>query len=355
MLSHLTQVRRRLAFAALMVAIAGGGAAPPPAPLRPGDKFPPDRFSNFNAQAGGRAEIDLAQWVGKKPFILYYWIPGHRRSEETFQALEKLVGELGGAERIALLGVAVARPDLSEDKIRERLAVLEIRAPVLDDAGFRIGQRLQVSSVPNVTIVDGTGTLRLSNGASLSQVLGYRMDVAQAIRSTAETGQLLTYGYLDRYFPVKELEGRRCPDFTAPQLTDSVERRWHNLLDGSKVNVLIFWSVDCPHCRKSLPEINSWLKANPEGVNIVSCASVTSEAAKSKTREFCDSNGFNFTTLVDSGAKIGELYNVTSTPTIVIIGPDGVVDSAIVSDQTDFGRRIEEKKRKLLKAAGTSG
>jgi thiol-disulfide isomerase/thioredoxin len=194
--------------------------------------------------------------------------------------------------------------------------------------------------------------LRLSNGASLVQVLGYKLDVGQAIRRTAETGKLMTYGYLDRYFPVRELEGEKCPDFTAPMLDDSVEREWYSLLDDSKVNVLIFWSVECGHCRKSLPEINAWLKSNPEGVNVVSCATVPSETVKTKTREFCKLNDFRFPTLVDSDAEIGELYRVTTTPTIVIIGPDGVVDSAIVSGNSDFVGTIEKRKKALLGSNG---
>jgi hypothetical protein len=43
---------------------------------------------------------------------------------------------------------------------------------------------------------------------------------------------------------------------------------------------------------------------------------------------------------------------VTTTPTIVIIGPDGVVDSALVSGHSDFVQTIEEKRKKLLGTAG---
>ena len=72
-----------------------------------------------------------------------------------------------------------------------------------------------------------------------------------------------------------------------------------------------------------------------------------------KTREFCESNELRFPTLVDNQAKIGDLYKVTTTPTIVIMGPDGVVDSSIISGYSDFGVTIENKKRKLLKSGGS--
>jgi peroxiredoxin len=321
-------------------------------PVVPGGLFPASIHANLNTAAGGAEKIDLALYLGKKPIILYYWIATNPRSETLFLQLQDLVQELG-ADRVALFGVAVPRPPaLDADKIRERLKALDIRVPVLEDTGFVIGKQLLVKSVPNISIIDTSGRLRLSNGASLAQVLGYKLDLSAAIRRTAETGQLMTYGHLDRYYPVRELEGEPCPDFTAPLLKDSVERRWHSLLDASKVNVLIFWSVDCTHCRKSLPEINAWLRGNPDGVNVVSCASVTNELVKAKTREFCELNDFQFLTLVDKDAQVSDLYRVTTTPTIVIIGPDGVVDSALVSGHSDFVQTIEEKRKKLLGTAG---
>jgi peroxiredoxin len=344
----------------LAVLVAGLLFTPVPAqqslvaqPVRPGDTFPARSFANLNAGIGGAERIDLAQYRGEKPVILLYWIAGNRRSEDLFLRLQELVQDVG-ADRIALLGVAVPRPNLGEDKIRERIVALGIRVPVLSDVGFGIGKQLRVGSVPNVTILDVEGRLRLTNGASLAQVLGYELDLAKAIRRTAETGQLMTHGYLDRYFPVRELEGKPCPDFKAPMLEDSVERSWHGLLDDAKVNVLIFWSVNCSHCKASLPGINAWLEEHPDGVNVVSCASVKDEAERIETAEFCTRNGFGFPTLVDRDSEVMGLYKITSTPTILIIGPDGVVDSAILSGHSDFGQTIEQKKRQLLATGDAS-
>jgi thiol-disulfide isomerase/thioredoxin len=317
--------------------------------VRPGDLFPPGSYANLNAAEGAPTSIDLVSVLGRKPVVFCYWIPTNSRSEALVREIDRLGAELG-PERIAVFGVAVPRPTLGEDVIRERAAALGLRLPVLQDTGFVLGQRLQVSSVPNVSILDREGRLRLANGASLRQVLGYDLDLEKAIRRTAATGTLLSVGYLDRYFPVHELTGEKAPDFRAPLLEDSVEQRWHSLLDDEKINVLIFWSVDCPHCRQSLPEINTWLAEHPDGVNVVSCASVTSASGKTQTAEFCKLNGFSFPTLVDEGSRIGDLYRVTSTPTIVIMGPDGVIDSALTSGHIDFGKTIEEKKRKLLGA-----
>ena len=120
------------------------------------------------------------------------------------------------------------------------------------------------------------------------------------------------------------------------------------MLVSDKVNVLVFWSVDCGHCRVSLPELNAWLKTHHEGFNVISAAGVNSEALKAKTREFCDLNGFVFPTLVDTDLQIAGMFRVTSTPTIVIIRPDGVIDSVLLSADKKIGEKLEKKRAELI-------
>jgi len=334
----------------------GSGARAPSASKAPatdpvpaarfGDKFPAGSYANLNRRPNQPPRVDLAREIGTRPVILYYWIAGNPRADEMFGALNALVGELG-RDKVALYGVVMRRSERDDAAIASRVGEMSLDVPILDDPGFEIGQRLRVQSVPNLSILDREGSLRLTNGASLDQDLEYKMTVRSAVRRVAETGTLGTYGYLDRYYPVKELVGRKCPDFKAPLVSTSVEQHWSTMLRDDRVNVLIFWSVDCPHCRSSLPEINQWLKTNTTWVNVVSAAQITSDATRVKTKEFCDLNGFVFPTLIDQDLQIAQLYQVTSTPTILIIRPDGVIDSVVLDSHADFGKTIEQKKTLL--------
>jgi peroxiredoxin len=315
-----------------------------------GQPFPLGTYTNLNKQAGGAERIDLAESVGKKPVLLFYWIAGNARADAMFLELQAIVDEFG-SDKVALYGVAMQRPGREAAVIVAKLAELQIKVPVLDDKGFRIGQQLRVQSVPNISILDARGALRLTNGAALTQELEYKMTVETAIRRVAERGSLSTYGFLARYYPVKEMVGKKSPDFEAAILSTGAVQSWYSMLSADKVNVLIFWSIDCPHCRTQLPEINTWLTANREGVNVVSVARAPNEATKIKTQEFCETNGFVFPTLVDPDQEVSQLFNINSTPTTIVIRPDGVVDSVLLSSTQDFGRAIEEKKLDLLGSA----
>ncbi len=314
-----------------------------PEPLQPGAVFPPSVHRNLNPEPGGT--LDLAELVGRRPVILYYWVAGNLRSEQVFAELEALVHDLG-AGRAALVGLVVPRPNADAAAIGRRIASLGLSAPVLEDRDYVLGRQLQVARVPHIALLDAEGRLQLTSGASLRQEVEPGLTLEAVIRSAATTGRLATYGALGRYFPVKELEGLRCPDFRAPLLASSVEQHWSALMDERKVNVLVFWSVDCPHCRHALPELNAWLRENPAGLNVVSAAMVRNEAARVKTREFCDLNGFVFPTLVDD-SRLTELFQVTATPTVVIIRPDGVIDSTLIAD-AGIGPELERKRQELL-------
>jgi peroxiredoxin len=342
-----------LALALLAPAISAQASKAPTLPddVSFGKQFPAASFRNLNLQAGGAASIDLSQVLGKKPVVILYWIAGNERADKLFVELQDLVEGLG-ADKLAFYGAAYPQPGRDADIIAGRLKKLDIRVPVLNDEHFNLGRQLRVQSVPNITIIDAQGIFRLTNGASLSQVLEYKMTVETAIRRVVEKGLLGTYGYLDRYYPVKEMIGKKCPDFKAPLLDNGVVQSWYSMFMKDRLNVLVFWSVDCPHCRKSVPRLNDWLKEQPRKINAIGVVHVANEATKVKTEEFCTQTGFVFPMFMDQDSSIARLYQVDSTPTVLVIRPNGVIDSVMLSSIKDFGKTLEEKLSQLAKDSG---
>ncbi len=311
-----------------------------------GQPFPAGSFTDLNPASGTGGKVNFADSVGKRPVIFLYWIAGRPRSEKMLQDLERIVEEAGPG-KAAIYGIVRERPGSEIPMIVERIKAMGVHAPVLHDPDFVLGQQLSVRSVPALAILDAEGTLRLTNGGSLQQVLEYNMDLEAAVRRVTTKGAIGTYGILPRYEPVSELIGKKSPDFEAQLLGPTgTMRRWSSLIDPKRLNVLVFWSVDCPHCKKSLPEINNWLKQHPGEINVVTAASIPDDAARVKTEEYVRLSQFVFTTVIDRGLEIGELYQVTSTPTILLIRPDGVVDSVLLAD-ADFAKAIVAKTKEL--------
>jgi|GEM_PF-2528930 len=326
-------------------------------PAEFGQPFPPGKFANLNPAAGQPANVDLGAIIGRKPIVLVYWMAGNPRSEKVLQETQQLVDSLGAVkDKIAFF--AVSAPPLGStdtSQIKTRSQAIDLRAPSLYDEGFRILQELDVRTVPTVTIIDGKGILRLSNAGSIKQTLEYKMDVAAAIKRVATTGQLGTYGPLPTYYPVLELVGQKYVDFTGPEISGGTSKSYSSMFAPGKVNVLIFWSVDCPHCKAAMPKLNDWLKTHTDGINVVSLARVMDDSTKTRTAEYCRVSGLVFPTLVDKDMQIASLYQVVSTPTLVVIRPDGVIDSVLLSGESDLGQALEQKKQQLLKGPGGKG
>jgi thiol-disulfide isomerase/thioredoxin len=311
---------------------------------------------NLNAPGGGAPRIDLNGVIGKTPVVLCYWIPQHPRAEETLQGVQEIADE-AGPSKLAVFGVVTPPVGANEEAVqnwlkitKERIAALKLHVPVLQDDGFKLGRLLGVRSVPNLSALDLEGRLRMSNAGGLKQVIEYKMDVAGALKRLASTGRLGTYGLLPPYHPSVELVGKRCPEFEGPLVGSGTVRNMSSMLAPNKLNVLIFWAEDCPHCRKSLPQINAYVKAHPDGINVVTAAKILSDASRTQTEEYCKQEGFVFPTVMDKDLKVGQLFMVTSTPTIFIIRPDGVIDSVLLSGEIDYAAVFEEKKKQLVKS-----
>lgn len=313
--------------------------------LEMGEEFKATSVPNLNPVAGP-ALIDLNRDLHQRPVVFVYWIAGNTRSEDVLLEFQELGKELG-RDKLAIFGVVVKRPGRGVELIRRRIEARGITLPVIDDLAYHMGQMFQVRSVPHVTVLDSDARLRLTNGGSLLQQLEADFNLEKLLRRAAAGKTIGTYGTLDTYEPVTELIGRRCPEFDAPPMGGSGSESFRGQLVDDRVNAFVYWSVECPHCRSYLPKLNEWLEANPGRLNVISVAAVHNPAAKIKTEQFCKVSDFDFPVMFDEDHRIRDLYRVTSTPTILLIGPDGVVDSVVNTDQ-EIGEAVEASHERLF-------
>lgn len=313
-----------------------------------GQVFPAASYQNLIAGTDGAAPFDMTGVVGKVPVVLCYWIAGHERSERALLRLQEMA-LAAGPDKLRLLSVVAEQPGREAPQIVARAREIGVKVPVLNDAGFKLGGMLGVRSVPNISVLDAKGRWMLGNAGSLKQPVEYKLDVEGVVHRLIETGNVGAYGPMPKYYPVVEMIGKKCPDFRAAEVGNGMQRRWYNLLADDMVNVLVFWHVECGHCKKTMPEINTWLKEHPSSkINLVSAAQVRNDVEKAKTEEFCKFYDFVFPTLADRDRTIAESFQVTATPTILFVRSDGVIDSVLTEGnfQDAFESKVKELREK---------
>lgn len=92
--------------------------------------------------------------------------------------------------------------------------------------------------------------------------------------------------------------------------------------DTGKVVVFNFWFINCPPCKKEIPELNELVEKYKENKNVTFIAIALDDAYALKT--FLKLSPFNYNVIPD-GRFYSEKYGVKSYPTHVIVGKDGLI------------------------------
>lgn len=130
--------------------------------------------------------------------------------------------------------------------------------------------------------------------------------------------------------------GNTAPDFRLTRM------------DGSAVSlgdlrggpaVLVFWTAWCPACKEEAPHVNELAaKYGPRGVRVLGINIMDSEArAAGGIKEF----GIRYDVARDPDASVTRLYQVTGTPTIILLDRGGVVRYVGHALPEDFSARLD--------------
>lgn len=92
--------------------------------------------------------------------------------------------------------------------------------------------------------------------------------------------------------------------------------------DTGKVVVFNFWFINCPPCKKEIPELNELVAKYKENKDVVFIAIALDDAYALK--DFLKMSPFNYG-IVPDGRYYSEKYGVKAYPTHVVVGKDGLV------------------------------
>jgi thiol-disulfide isomerase/thioredoxin len=137
-----------------------------------------------------------------------------------------------------------------------------------------------------------------------------------------------------------DLSGKAAPNF---QIT-SLDGKPYSLSElKNKVIVLDFWASWCVPCRQETPSLNNLYRDLKEKDLIVIGVDVGEDSQT--VEKFLKTAGITFPVALTAGTDIASDYHVTSYPTYIVIGRDGVVAGEQV------GRRGDQALRDLVAKA----
>jgi cytochrome c biogenesis protein CcmG/thiol:disulfide interchange protein DsbE len=128
------------------------------------------------------------------------------------------------------------------------------------------------------------------------------------------------------------LTGELAPDFLLP--TPAGGTILLSSMKG-KVVVLDFWATWCVPCVEALPHLQK------VGGDEVVAVAVNEQDKAESIRQFLAGKGFTFRVADDTDGAVARMYGVSTLPTTVIIGADGMVQAQIVGWTTDTARQID--------------
>ena len=136
--------------------------------------------------------------------------------------------------------------------------------------------------------------------------------------------------------------GDRIPDFTVV-MNDGAEVTGESLREG--VSVIVFFTTECPDCRKTLPEIQKiYDEYLSHGVRF---AVISREDGPESVAGYWSEQGFTMSYSAQNDRRVYELFARTRVPRIYICR-DGVIRSVFTDNPSPKYENLQENLSVLL-------
>ncbi len=326
-----------LALATILVAAAalfisqGQASTDKPLPAIPGAPFPKvEGLMAVNTvpgpQASTLADFSLDSAMQGKYLLLFYWIAGEETAEESLVSLAQWAK---GKPKVSLVGIVPPRGK-SAQQVVQRCQELGLEIPVIWDEGYRMQQTVRAASVPHISVVDPNRVVRMLGAYNLKHKVLDDITLGRYLDTAVGGGGHPTIAEVPRHYPVTELIDGPYIDFTLNKVPDNQVVRLSDLVTDGKLTLLVFWSPDCGHCKIELPELDKYYQRHRDALNLVGIVKVPNDGVRQRTSDFIRLHDLKWPTVVDRAQKVYSDYRVRTTPTTVVVSPQGKVQSVLL-------------------------
>jgi peroxiredoxin len=325
--------------------------APAQGALTPGAALPAlGKVKAVNTTPGPQAselvDLDLEALVRGKTTIFLYFLPSEETSEE---ALKLTMEWAAGRKDVSVVGIVPPRGK-SAPQVAARLTEMKLSLPVVWDGTYQIQKMLGTQTVPQLTLVDKTGKVNIIGASSPSHRLDPKTTFIQYAEALLAGRTMQPVMQLPRYYPVNDLIAGPYLDFALEKVNSTETLRLSDLVGKGKLTLLVFWSPDCSHCKVELPEINTYYREHKDILNIVGIAKIPDDAVRQRAVDFMKVSDLQFPTVADRQSEVFRRYKVKTTPTTVVVGPDGIVATVLFGSEVDLKAELDPRLASMKKA-----
>jgi methylamine dehydrogenase accessory protein MauD len=140
--------------------------------------------------------------------------------------------------------------------------------------------------------------------------------------------------------------GSVAPSFALPSLSGETVTSEALLAPGRPL-VLVFVHSNCSPCAQLLPSIGRWQRSDTLTIALVAAGEREINRARAEEHHLGG-------VLVENGQKVAAAYRTTATPSAVLIGPDGRIQSPVVAGGAAIEKLLLRAPDTVARARATS-
>lgn len=339
----------------LMVVMPGWAETPAPrtAPKQQkhqGFQFPPIQVPYLQAKANqkqaSKGVYQFKNLIGKKPFVMFYFLPTHKPSLTELQALATAAKLLG--DRVQFFGVTKAANETEANAAAKAVQEINVHLPILLDEKGLMAYVMLTQRVPAYALVTGSGRFTLARASALTEKVDETSSMLQMISRVAqgeETPFVIAPGYSPNPF---DLIGTAAKNFKAQDSLHSTQIHFAEYLKQVQKPVLLaFWSITCPHCHKTMPILHRYAEQQKNRLRLLTMAVIHKPEYKKMLQEYFKEQKVEFPVLNDPKGETFDQYRIMTVPTLYLIDRTGTIRHVLLGGGKDVDQVVERFLRNL--------
>lgn len=269
----------------------------------------------------------LSRVVGSRPFVLLYFIPGDPVSETELQALAKACPIW--KDKLSCFGVVRVRNNSMLAYLKRRLNKLNIFLPVLLDWRSVVAHAMLVQKLPSYAAIDTYGHLRLSQASSLTEYMAPNRPLLSLLQQLALNQPVPTLrapGFSPNPYQLVGKTVSLSP-ITALVPPLASHKKPKPPSRQAQPTLLVFWSMQCDHCRRILPQLDAYRQKHSTGWSLFTLAWTPSSEQRQKLQTFLKLHRLHVSVIALSSVPLLQQFYVQNFPTFIMLDAQQTIRS----------------------------